>query len=314
MGDGVDIVGVGLATLDILVRQKDLATWEHGTMASDFAFDGGGMTGTAMSAAARLGARAGYIGTVGAGIAGEIKLRSLTDRGVDVSITHRQSAPERQVVIVNVNETDGERVFTCVNFGDKEPLILGEADRRYITSAKLLLLDGFHHVAAVQAAKWMRQAGDPARKVVLDGTKTSGRVGEEMRELVALSDVLICGSGFAPGLTGEKDVWKAGRAALAMGPSVVVQTEGAAGCYTVTAGAQFHTPAFKVDVVDTTGAGDVFHGAYLVGMLKGWPLEKVARFASAVAAIKCMHLGGRAGIPTFEQTMAFLRERGASEF
>lgn len=74
-----------------------------------------------------------------------------------------------------------------------------------------------------------------------------------------------------------------------------MQTEGEQGSNTATATEQFHTPAFKVEVVDTTGAGDVFHGAYLYGLVQGWDLAHVARFASATAAIKCMHLGGRAG-------------------
>ena len=90
----------------------------------------------------------------------------------------------------------------------------------------------------------------------------------------------------------------------------MVQTVGIDGSYTVTADEQFHTPAFEVDVVDTTGAGDVFHGAYLAGLLRGWDLRRVAIFSSAVSAIKCTRLGGRAGIPRFDKVLAFLRERG----
>jgi sugar/nucleoside kinase (ribokinase family) len=123
-------------------------------------------------------------------------------------------------------------------------------------------------------------------------------------------DILICGSGFGASLTGRSDIWDAGKAMLDRGPSIVVQTEGEDGSYTTTAGASFHTPAFKVDVIDTTGAGDVFHGAYLVGMLHGWNLEAVATFATAVSAIECTKLGGRAGIPGYADVMAFLAERG----
>ncbi|WP_176236392.1 carbohydrate kinase family protein [Candidatus Hakubella thermalkaliphila] len=72
----------------------------------------------------------------------------------------------------------------------------------------------------------------------------------------------------------------------------------------------FWRPAYRVEVVDTTGAGDVFHGAFLHGLLRGWDLERVADFANAVAALKCTRLGGRGGIPTFSETMAFLRMKG----
>jgi ribokinase len=97
---------------------------------------------------------------------------------------------------------------------------------------------------------------------------------------------------------------------LSLGPQIVVQTEGKDGSYTLTAEERFHTPAFDIRVVDTTGAGDVFHGAYLVGLLHGWNLQDVAIFATAVSAIKCTHLGGRKGIPTFEQTLTFLQQQG----
>jgi sulfofructose kinase len=91
-----------------------------------------------------------------------------------------------------------------------------------------------------------------------------------------------------------------------------VQTEGAEGCYTVTEKDYFHTPAFSVEVMDTTGAGDTFHGAYLVGLDLGWPLRETALFASAAAAMKCRRLGGRAGIPDRESVLAFLQDRGRS--
>ena len=95
-----------------------------------------------------------------------------------------------------------------------------------------------------------------------------------------------------------------------MGPSIFVQTEGEDGSYTVTGEECFHTPAFRVNVVDTTGAGDVFHGAYIVGLLHGWNPRQIAQFSTAVSAIKCTKLGGRAGIPCFHEVMSFLNERG----
>jgi len=82
------------------------------------------------------------------------------------------------------------------------------------------------------------------------------------------------------------------------------------GSYTVTGDDRFHTPAFPVDAVDTTGAGDVFHGAYIVGLLHGWNPKQVALFSTAVSAIKCTQLGGQEGIPSFDATLEFLRDRG----
>ena len=159
---------------------------------------------------------------------------------------------------------------------------------------------------ALQAAKWMHEAG---RTVVLDGHKTRGAVHDHLRALVQYVDVLISGSGFAQGLTGESGILEAGATVLRMGPRIFVQTEGEDGSYTVTLEERFHTPAFESEVVDTTGAGDVFHGAYIVGLLHGWDPQRIALFSTAVSAIKCTKLGGRAGIPRYDKVLAFLRER-----
>ena len=308
----LDIIGLGLATLDILIRLGDLPTWVHGTGCSAVGLDGGGPVGTACVAAARLGARVGYIGTAGNDQLATLKVQSLQEDGVDLSRLARRNKPENQVVVVYVNQETGERVFSGLhNFGS-EPLQVDELDQEYITNASYLHLDGTHPEAAQQAAQWMHSAG---KKVSLDCAKSDGRsIWGKLQELVPYSDILICGSGFGRALTGHADLWRAGEAMLSLGPQIVVQTEGKDGSYTLTANEHFHTPAFDVGVVDTTGAGDVFHGAYLVGLLRGWDLRMVAAFATAVSAIKCTRLGGRKGIPTSNQTLAFLKQRGYDHF
>ncbi|MBN1933634.1 MAG: carbohydrate kinase family protein, partial [Anaerolineae bacterium] len=183
-----------------------------------------------------------------------------------------------------------------------------ELDRDYLVGADVLHIDGLlHHEATLQAAQWMKAAG---KTVTMDGSKTDREVGDRHRALIRYVDVLITGEGYGRGLTGLDDIWAAGEKVLEMGPCVFIETCGDRGCFGVTLEGRFHIPAFQVDVVDTTGAGDVFHGAYIVGMLHGWTPSQCAQFSTAVSAIKCTRLGGRAGIPTFEQTAAFLRERG----
>lgn len=301
------VVGIGMSTLDVLIRLKEMPTWENGARFSAFGLDGGGPVATAMVAAARLGARAAYVGVAGSDIAGQLKVRFLQENGLDLGHLIVREVPERSVIIVYVQEGTGERVFSGPADAHGKPLAPDDLDRDWILSADYLHLDGHHGEAALAAAQWMQAAG---KTVVFDGGRTRGAVSPLSREIIRHVDVLICGEGYTTALTGEQDLWRSAEGALALGPRVVVQTLGAAGSFTLTEEERFHTPAFVVDVVDTTGAGDVFHGAYIVGLLQGWDLRATALFSSAVSAIKCTQLGGRAGIPTLAGALAFLAERG----
>jgi sugar/nucleoside kinase (ribokinase family) len=218
-----------------------------------------------------------------------------------------REGPEKNVVLVCVNSDSGERVFSWQKDNLSDPIRGEELDKEYITSADFLLLDGTYPEAASQAAKWMREAG---KTVMLDGSKTNEPLSDSIKKLVPLVDVLICGSGFSYMLTGIENIFAAGRAVLNLGPSIFVQTEGEKGSYTVTEDERFHVPAFDVDIVDTTGAGDVFHGAFLIGLLKRWDVKSISVFSTAVSALKCMKLGGRRSIPEYKEVEAFLEARG----
>lgn len=310
----VQLVGLGMSALDILMRGREMPTWEHGAPLSALAVEGGGPVATALVAAQRLGVRTGMIGTFGSDRLGRIKRQTMEEEGIDLSRSVQRAGPDTQVILVCVNENTGERVFSGVTYPDgasswaREPLRPEELDRVYITAADILHLDGYHTQAGLAAAEWMRAAG---KLVMLDGSATHGPISEGMLALVRACDVLICGAGFGPAVTGESDLWRAGEAMLRLGPRIVVQTEGGDGSYTVTREERFHLPAFSVEVVDTTGAGDVFHGAYAAALLRGWDPRRSALFSSAVSALKCRSLGGRAGAPRFDEVMRFLAERGA---
>ena len=305
--DGVDVVGIGLRCLDVVLTMSEMPDWKQGGWVSDFRLQGGGPVGTALVAASVLGARAGFIGTIGSDDIGTIKKKSLTDYGVDISRTILLPHPENQVAFVYVHEKSGERVFAQNAHMRDYPLGTGQLDRDYITSARYLHLDGFYPQASTEAARWMREAG---REVVLDMEKPKGeRIEPWMPELLGLTDILICGEGGGRALTGIRDVYGAARAVLRMGPRVVVETTGAKGCFTVTGREAFHTPAFEVRAVNTTGAGDVFHGAYIVGLLSGWDEKLTAVFSSAASAITCTTLGGRNRIPTLHEVFGFLKDR-----
>ncbi len=157
-------------------------------------------------------------------------------------------------------------------------------------------------IAGLAAARWAKEAGIT---VVLDGDTMRDGIDEPVK----LTDVLIASRNFAVKFTGEDNPRKAIIKMHSLGPEIVGVTLGADGCVLSKGTNVLHKPAFKVDVVDTTGAGDVFHGAFIYGLLKGWSLETTAQFSSAVSAIKCMKLGGRAGISSLGKMKEFLTSR-----
>jgi sulfofructose kinase len=303
----LDIVGFGLSTLDVVMVMKDMPNWEYGGWVSEFAFQNGGMAATAVVAAARVGARAGFIGAIGNDEIADLKRMYLTKFGVDTSRMIKRDAPEGQVSFVYVHEGTGERVFAPNSRFVEGPPQTHEIDRDYLTSAELLHMDALYLEPSIAAARMMKEAG---KQVAVDlGTSTGVEVLPEVKELVELTDILITGAGFSQALTGKTDLKTAMKQTVAMGPRIVVETQGTAGCFTVTKDEDFHTPTFPVNAVNTTNAGDVFHGAYYLGLIKGWGLKDTAVFASAAAALLCTKVSGER-IPTYDQVIAFLKEHG----
>ncbi|MFH1708609.1 MAG: PfkB family carbohydrate kinase [Planctomycetota bacterium] len=305
--DPLQVIGLGVATVDVLQRMRDLPHWSQteNTVLHAFELDGGGMAATAMVAAARLGCRAGFIGTAGSDAMGRFKREGLEREGVDTRGLVVRPGPDGQVVLVFVHAETGERVFAPLREFADHPVTPAELDRDHVSRTRYLLIDGYHTDAALQAAACVHAAGG---EVVLDASPYQTTIMHRMGAIIAVTDILIGSEHFARRFTGNTDRTGACRALLDLGPRVVVQTEGRRGSLTVTRTELFETAAFPVQVVDTTGAGDVFHGAYVSGLLQGLDLRETARFAGAVSALKCTALGGRRGIPGLEQTRAFLAQ------
>jgi ribokinase len=156
--------------------------------------------------------------------------------------------------------------------------------------------------ASIEAA---RQAKARGMTVVMDaGTMRAGS-----QRLVALVDVLIASERFATPLVGADAQPETALEALhELGPQLVIITLGPEGSIGSDRRNTIRQRAFPVDALDTTGAGDVYHGGYLYGMLQGWEVRRCMRFASAVAALKCCHIGGRKGIPDLHTVESFLRD------
>ena len=253
----------------------------------------GGQVATALATCARLGLRARYIGSVGSDNWGKAQLASLREEKLELLVREVEGAAS-QVAVILLEEGVGERTILWRR-DPKLQFPVEALQRETITSARVLHIDGCDSEAALQAARWAREAGLP---VMID---IDEMYGESTHELLRLVDYLIAGSDFAQ---------DPGELAARYGCKVVGITRGAEGAVFLDRGRLIESPAFKVRVADTTGAGDVFHGGFIYGLLQNWSLEDVIRFSHAVAAMKCMHVGARRGIPTLQQVREFLNSNG----
>ncbi len=291
------IACVGITVLDRIWYLADLPKEGGKYVANNYTEVGGGPAATAAVAAAKLGADVDFIGRVGDDDTGSRLLAELESLGVNTRFTRifKGARSSQSAVLVDAS---GERIIA--NY--PSPDLAEEADWLQdidFSQWDVVLADVRWHDGAKQALTLARQQGVTT---VLDADITP----QDIAELVALSDHAAFS---APGLQRMTQIAEA-ESALKKAQTItnghVYVTQGKDGCYWLEKGALSHLPAFQIDVVDTTGAGDVFHGALAVGLAQNQPAQDAVRFASAVAALKCTRPGGRAGIPDCDQTRSFL--------
>lgn len=302
-GKEFDVVGMGCAAMDVLAIVERMPALDEKMHAVRVDRQGGGPVGTALVVGARMGHKAAFAGQVGDDFAGQFIIDEFKREGVDLrgEVVHRHA--KSQISLILVDRPTGKRTVVT----GRGTLADAACDRlRHEMSAqgKILHVDGYDMDAAICFADECRAAGGI---VVYD----AGSVYEGSEPLLARTDVAVTSRAFAEKMFDHRDWEAACRALVEMGPSYAGVTLGAEGAVGLDGEEFFEVAPFPVEpVVDTTGAGDVFHGSLNVGILKGWDFKTCMTFAAAVAAMKCRKLGGRAGIPTFAEAMAFLKEHG----
>ncbi|MGQ9493439.1 MAG: carbohydrate kinase family protein [Anaerolineae bacterium] len=299
----LDVVGLGYCAWDYLGIVEHIPEFDSPTAnLADFAASGGGPVATALVTLARLGAQTGFIGAVGDDEPGLRCKQAFEQEGVSLQRMRIQLGARTPICMILVQADSGRRVIFCYR-GTCHQIALQPEDYSYISTARFLHLDGHHIGAAIQAAQCMHEAGGT---VVLD----ANRPRPHLDELLPWVDVLITNAYFLSAYTGQQNLDQAAQLLLQNGVRIVVTTLGERGCKCFTSEGQSYLPGFSVPIVDTTGAGDAFHGAFIYGLLHDWPLEQTASFANAVAALNCTALGGRAALPRLEQVFAFLQSTG----
>ncbi|MBU2286031.1 MAG: sugar kinase [Gammaproteobacteria bacterium] len=270
------------------------------TRATGFREGGGGMAANASVAAARLGARAAFWGRAGHDTAGRAMREELASLGVGVD-HFRLFEGARSSVSGIVVDRAGERMI--VNFrGAALPVEAGWLPFDVVEHADAVLADPRWPEGAEALFAAARAKGVPT---VLDGDMAEAAVFEL---LLPLTDCAVFAAPALAAFAGTADVEAGLRHAQSHGCAMAAVTLGERGVAWLDGGAMRQLPAFAVDVTDTTGAGDVFHGALAFALGAKLPLAEAFRFSSAAAALKCRQAGGRAGAPDLRATLSFLRD------
>ena len=293
-----DLLGVGECSLDHVLRVPALPPPGGKAAVHDWCERPGGQVATAVLAASRLGLRTAYAGVVGDDGAAALALAPLRAAGVDLSRVQVVPGARTRSAVIAVEQGSGERAV----LGYRDPrLAEGSAALAALEPehARLLLLDWSDPAAALALAQRARAHGTV---VILDLDTPSA----EAERLLALADFPIVSSGFAEPAYGT--VSGALEQMAALGARMPVVTLGARGSLALRAGREIASPAPRVAVADTTGAGDVFRGAFAWGLLQGLEAEPLLCAANAAAAWSCGGLGAQGALPDAAQLRAILAD------
>jgi sugar/nucleoside kinase (ribokinase family) len=287
-----DVVGVGEASLDEVWRTAGKLEPGGKQRAQGREALGGGQVATAMAACARLGLRAAYAGAVGDDDAGRAVLDGLRSEGVEVSDARVVSGGATRAALVIV---DGEGGRTVIERVDRR-VVADAVPRALLESARVVHVDGAHPAASLAAARIARTSG---AVVSLDLDHSFPGIDE----LLALGDLCFLSEGLPRELTGEADLAKALTLLQGRTDGVVGCTLGKEGAAALDGDRVLFSPAFTVDVLDTTACGDTFRAAAIVALLDGRALPDLLRFANCAAGLKCRALG-RLGCPSKAEVLA----------
>jgi sulfofructose kinase len=293
-----DVVGVGLNATDTLILLPRFPAYGGKAPFEREVMSPGGQVASAMVTCACLGMRTKYIGTLGDDERGAIQLDSLRASGINLDdIEIRSNCPNQSAYIL-VDQVTGERTVVwkrdpCLRI---EPASLTPEK---IACANLLHIDGHDTPAVARAAEIARRHQIPV-------TVDVDTIYPGFDRVLPNVDYLISGSEFPARWTKEPDPFRA----LAMiqdeyGMRVAAMTLGAQGALARVDGRFIYSAGFVVDCVDTTGAGDVFHGAFCYAVFESMPLSEALEFSNAMAALNCTALGARGRIASFSEARAF---------
>lgn len=289
-----DVLCVGHASYDLVFSVPRHPKEDEKIFADAFLACGGGPAANAAVIVARLGLKAAFAGYLGKDLYGDSHAQELAQEGVDIGCVVRGAQPTPLSTVLV--KPDGARAL--VNYkGDTQSLPAGAIDFSRIRP-KVVLFDGHEPWVSLPLAEAAKASGIPA---VLD----AGSLHEGTRGLMGRVDYLVASEKFAAQWLGRADEQEA-LAGLAEVAPVVVITLGERGLVWRRGSESGRLPGFSIQAIDTTGAGDAFHGAFAAGLAEGMPWAGLLRYASAAGALCCQRAGARPGLATRGVVQAFL--------
>ena len=284
-----DVVGVGLNATDTVLMVSRFPPHGGKVPFTEEVQSPGGQVASAIATCQSLGLHTKYIGSVGDDERGRIQLESLRSTGIDLEHVQVREGCANQSAYIVVDRETGERTIfwrrdDCLRIDPDQ------IDEDQITCARLLHIDGHDTPAVERAASIARNAGIPV-------TVDVDTIYPGFDRVLPLVDYLIASSEFPGRWTGEQDPFRALELIQREHKmKVAAMTLGSCGALALVEGRFHYAPGFVVDCVDTTGAGDVFHGAFCYGLLRDNPIDEILEFSNAMAALNCRALGARGGI------------------
>lgn len=315
MAGKVNVVGIGSCTVDYFAIVPRLLCAEQKINAEHMEIHAGGVTANNLTQVARLGISTGWLGLIGDDENGRIIQKAFADDGMDASGIEVVKGEHSSLTWIPVDDAGERCIYMFPNVTGK--ISLYQVLNRFaphIRAAK-----HFHTEASqlpiAPVTESMRVAKEAGVRVIFDldvspGFFATTNLGtqEELCASLKLVDVLKPCKAAAREMTGESDYEKIAGELLKLGPKIVAITMGADGCLIAAADQRLHVPAFKPEVVDTTGAGDAFMGGLSYALLQGWDLRRVGIFANACAALCTTRVGARA-MAKLDEVVAFIKAR-----
>ena len=287
----VDVVGVGLNATDTLISLASFPERGSKVEYRDRAVMPGGQVASTVVACQTWGLSTRYVGKFGDDSAAELHKQAFSRVGTEMQLVTVPGTPSLHNVILVDN--GGDRTVLCQR-DERMVLRPEELRREWIVNARVLHVDGRDTAAATQAASWAREAGVPVTADLDDPYPG-------IDELIANVDYLLVNTDFPSRLTGDNNLERSLRLMQTRyGCRMTAATLGEHGVLAWDGMRMVHRAAFRVPVVDTTGAGDIFRAGFIYGLLQEWPLERQLDFSCAAAAMNCMAAGARGGIKTVQ--------------